>query len=80
MKAFLILEDGTLFEGIHRREKEIISEIRIQQVDGWIIGSADGSVLCRTGCLHDVSLDRNYGICKDEMDSAGPADGFMSGN
>ena len=55
MKAFLILEDGTVFTGTSiGSQKEIISEIVFNR----IFGGADRSVICRTGSSHDISADR----------------------
>ena len=47
MKAFLVLEDGTVFEGTHiGADREVISEIVFNT-----------SFLCRTGSMYDISFD-----------------------
>ena len=79
MKAFLILEDGTVFEGTHiGAEKEIISEIvfdtaMVGYLDVLTDPSYAGEAVCMT-----YPLIGNYGICKDDMQSlkAWP-DGFI---
>lgn len=79
MKAFLILEDGTVFEGTHiGAEKEVISEIvfdtaMVGYLDVLTDPSYAGEAVCMT-----YPLIGNYGICKDDMQSlkAWP-DGFI---
>ena len=54
MKAFLILEDGTVFSGTHIGfEREVISEIVFNTS-----GGTHRPFLRRTGGLHDLSSDR----------------------
>ena len=57
MKAFLILEDGTVFTGTSiGSKKEIISEIVFNtSMTGYLEVLTD--FLCRTGCLHDISVN-----------------------
>ena len=58
MKAFLILEDGTVFTGTSiGSTKEVISEIVFQYFHDWLSGGFDRSFLCRTGGSNDVSAD-----------------------
>lgn len=79
MKAFLILEDGTVFEGTHiGADKEIISEIVFNTaMVGYLEVLTDptnaGTAVCMT-----YPLIGNYGICKEDMQSlkAWP-DGFI---
>jgi len=79
MKAFLILEDGTIFEGTHiGAEREVISEIvfdtaMVGYLDVLTDPSYAGEAVCMT-----YPLIGNYGICKDDMQSlkAWP-DGFI---
>lgn len=41
-KAFLILEDGTVFEGKSMgAQKEVISEIVFNYIDDWLFGGTD---------------------------------------
>ncbi len=79
MKAFLILEDGTVFEGTHiGADKEVISEIVFNTaMVGYLEVLTDptnaGTAVCMT-----YPLIGNYGICKEDMQSkkAWP-DGFI---
>lgn len=70
MKAFLILEDGTVFEGTHiGASKEIISEIVFNtSMAGYLeiltAPSYAGQAVCMT-----YPLIGNYGICRDDMES-----------
>ena len=58
MKAFLILEDGTVFEGTSiGSTKEVISEIVFNTSMTGYLEVFDRPFLCRTGSLHDVSFD-----------------------
>ncbi len=79
MKAFLILEDGTVFEGSHiGAEKEIISEIVFNtSMAGYLEVLTDPSYAGQTVCM-TYPLIGNYGICKDDMESFNPwPDGFI---
>lgn len=79
MKAFLILEDGTVFEGTHiGAEKEIISEIVFNtSMAGYLEVLTDPSYAGQAVCM-TYPLIGNYGICKDDMESAKPwCDGFI---
>lgn len=70
MKAFLILEDGTVFEGIHiGANKEIISEIVFNtSMAGYLEVLSDPSYVGQSVCM-TYPLIGNYGICKDDMES-----------
>ena len=79
MKAFLILEDGTVFEGIHiGANKEIISEIVFNtSMAGYLEVLTDPSYAGQAVCM-TYPLIGNYGICKDDMESFKPwPDGFI---
>ena len=79
MKAFLILEDGTIFEGIHiGAKKEIISEIVFNtSMAGYLEVLTDPSYAGQAVCM-TYPLIGNYGICKDDMESRKPwPDGFI---
>ncbi len=73
MKAFLILEDGTVFEGIHiGAEKEIISEIVFNtSMAGYLEVLTDPSYAGQAVCM-TYPLIGNYGICRDDMESLQP--------
>lgn len=79
MKAFLILEDGTIFEGTHiGAQKEIISEIVFNtSMAGYLEVLTDPSYAGQAVCM-TYPLIGNYGICKEDMESrrAWP-DGFI---
>ena len=79
MKAFLILEDGTVFEGTHiGADKEIISEIVFNtSMAGYLEVLTDPSYAGQTVCM-TYPLIGNYGICLEDMESgrAWP-DGFI---
>ena len=79
MKAFLILEDGTVFEGIHiGADKEIISEIVFNtSMAGYLEVLTDPSYAGQAVCM-TYPLIGNYGICLSDMESkkAWP-DGFI---
>ena len=79
MKAFLILEDGTVFEGTHiGANKEIISEIVFNtSMAGYLEVLTDPSYAGQAVCM-TYPLIGNYGICKEDMESrrAWP-DGFI---
>lgn len=79
MKAFLILEDGTVFEGTHiGAEKEIISEIVFNtSMAGYLEVLTDPSYAGQAVCM-TYPLIGNYGICKEDMESRRPwPDGFI---
>lgn len=79
MKAFLILEDGTVFEGKHiGADKEIISEIVFNtSMAGYLEVLTDPSYAGQAVCM-TYPLIGNYGICKEDMESARPwPDGFI---
>lgn len=79
MKAFLILEDGTVFEGTHiGAEREIISEIVFNtSMAGYLEVLTDPSYAGQAVCM-TYPLIGNYGICKDDMESTKPwPDGFI---
>jgi len=70
MKAFLILEDGTVFEGTHiGATKEIISEIVFNtSMVGYLEVLTDPSYAGQAVCM-TYPLIGNYGICKEDMES-----------
>jgi carbamoyl-phosphate synthase small subunit len=79
MKAFLILEDGTVFEGTHiGADKEVISEIVFNtSMAGYLEVLTDPSYAGQAVCM-TYPLIGNYGICKDDMESKKPwPDGFI---
>ncbi len=79
MKAFLILEDGAVFEGTHiGAVREIISEIVFNtSMAGYLEVLTDPSYAGQTVCM-TYPLIGNYGICKDDMESFKPwPDGFI---
>lgn len=79
MKAFLVLEDGTVFEGTHiGAEKEIISEIVFNtSMAGYLEVLTDPSYAGQAVCM-TYPLIGNYGICKDDCESKKPwPDGFI---
>ena len=79
MKAFLILEDGTVFEGIHiGAEKEIISEIVFNtSMAGYLEVLTDPSYAGQAVCM-TYPLIGNYGVCKEDCESRRPwPDGFI---
>ncbi len=79
MKSFLILEDGTVFEGIHIGvQKEIISEIVFNtSMAGYLEVLTDPSYAGQAVCM-TYPLIGNYGVCREDMESkrAWP-DGFI---
>lgn len=79
MEAFLILEDGTVFEGTHiGARKEIISEIVFNtSMAGYLEVLTDPSYAGQAVCM-TYPLIGNYGICRDDMESKKPwPDGFI---
>lgn len=69
-KAFLILEDGTVFTGTHiGAEKEIISEIVFHtSMAGYVEVLSSPSYAGQAVCM-TYPLIGNYGICTDDMES-----------
>lgn len=79
MKAFLILEDGTVFEGTHiGADKEIISEIVFNtSMAGYLEVLTDPSYAGQAVCM-TYPLIGNYGVCRDDMEARRPwPDGFI---
>lgn len=79
MKAFLILEDGTVFEGNHIGEdKEIISEIVFNtSMAGYLEELTDPSYAGQAVCM-TYPLIGNYGVCREDCESLKPwPDGFI---
>lgn len=79
MKAFLILEDGTVFEGTHiGADRTIISEIVFNtSMAGYLEVLTDPSYAGQAVCM-TYPLIGNYGICEDDMESKRPwPDGFI---
>lgn len=79
MKAYLILEDGTILEGTHiGAEREVISEIVFNtSMAGYLEVLTDPSYAGQAVCM-TYPLIGNYGICREDMESgrAWP-DGFI---
>ena len=79
MRAFLILEDGTVFEGVHiGARKEIISEIVFNtSMAGYPEVLTDPSYAGQAVCM-TYPLIGNYGICREDMESKKPwTDGLI---
>ena len=79
MKAFLILEDGTVFQGMHiGADREIVSEIVFNtSMAGYLEVLTDPSYAGQAVCM-TYPLIGNYGICKEDMESLKPwPDGFI---
>lgn len=79
MKAFLVLEDGTVFEGTHiGADREIISEIVFNtSMAGYLEVLTDPSYAGQAVCM-TYPLIGNYGICREDMESQKPwPDGFI---
>ncbi|MDY3917754.1 MAG: carbamoyl phosphate synthase small subunit [Candidatus Limivivens sp.] len=79
MKAFLILEDGTVFTGKSiGKAKEIISEIVFNtSMTGYLEVLTDPSYAGQAVVM-TYPLIGNYGICHEDMESARPwPDGFI---
>ncbi len=79
MKAFLILEDGTVFEGVSiGARKEIISEIVFNtSMTGYLEILTDPSYAGQAVCM-TYPMIGNYGICYEDMESARPwVDGYI---
>ncbi|MCM1267924.1 MAG: carbamoyl phosphate synthase small subunit [Bacteroidales bacterium] len=73
MKSFLILEDGTVFEGIHiGAQKEVVSEIVFNtSMAGYLEVLTDPSYAGQAVCM-TYPLIGNYGICREDMESKKP--------
>lgn len=79
MKAFLILEDGTVFTGTSiGAEKEMISEIVFNtSMTGYLEVLTDPSYAGQAVVM-TYPLIGNYGICHEDMESAKPwPDGYI---
>lgn len=79
MKAFLILEDGTVFKGQHiGADRTVISEIVFNtSMAGYLEVLTDPSYAGQAVCM-TYPLIGNYGICRADMESARPwPDGFI---
>ncbi len=79
MKAFLILEDGTVFEGISiGAQKDVISEIVFNtSMTGYLEVLTDPSYAGQAVVM-TYPLIGNYGICYEDMESARPwPDGYI---
>jgi len=70
MKAFLILEDGTVFRGQHiGADKDVISEIVFNtSMAGYTEVFTDPSYAGQAVCM-TYPLIGNYGVCEDDMES-----------
>lgn len=73
MKAFLILEDSTVFKGIHiGADREVISEIVFNtSMAGYLEVLTDPSYAGQAVCM-TYPLIGNYGICREDMESLKP--------
>ena len=79
MKAFLILEDGTVFTGTSiGSKKEIISEIVFNtSMTGYLEVLTDPSYAGQAVCM-TYPLIGNYGICHEDQESLRPwPDGYI---
>ncbi len=79
MKAFLILEDGTVFEGVSiGARKDMISEIVFNtSMTGYLEVLTDPSYAGQAVVM-TYPLIGNYGICYEDMESARPwPDGYI---
>lgn len=79
MKAFLLLEDGTVFEGTHiGADKEVISEIVFNtSMAGYLEVLTDPSYAGEAVCM-TYPLIGNYGVCLEDMESTKTwLDGFI---
>lgn len=70
MKAYLILEDGTIFEGTHiGAVREVVSEIVFNtSMAGYLEVLTDPSYAGQAVCM-TYPLIGNYGICREDMES-----------
>lgn len=73
MKAFLILEDGSIFEGKHfGADKDVVSEIVFNtSMAGYTEVFTDPSYAGQAVCM-TYPLIGNYGVCLDDMESERP--------
>ena len=73
MEAFLILEDGTVFEGKHiGADKDVISEIVFNtSMAGYTEVFTDPSYAGQAVCM-TYPLIGNYGVCLDDIESERP--------
>ena len=73
MKAFLILEDGTVFQGTHiGADREVVSEIVFNtSMAGYLEVLTDPSYAGQAVCM-TYPLIGNYGICREDMESLRP--------
>lgn len=73
MKAFLILEDATVFAGTHiGADREIVSEIVFNtSMAGYLEVLTDPSYAGQAVCM-TYPLIGNYGICNEDMESFKP--------
>ncbi len=79
MKAFLILEDGTVFEGTHiGSERDVISEIVFNtSMTGYLEVLTDPSYAGQAVTM-TYPLIGNYGVCGKDAEAARPwPDGFI---
>lgn len=79
MRAFLILEDGSVFEGTQiGARKEVVSEIVFNtSMAGYPEVLTDPSYAGQAVCM-TYPLIGNYGVCKEDMESERPwLDGFI---
>lgn len=79
MRAFLILEDRTVLEGIHiGAEKEVISEIVFNtSMAGYPEVLTDPSYAGQAVCM-TYPMIGNYGVCREDMESSRPwVDGLI---
>ena len=79
MKAFLLLEDGTVFSGTHiGADKDVISEIVFNtSMAGYLEVLTDPSYVGQAVCM-TYPLIGNYGVCKEDMESRKTwANGFI---
>lgn len=69
MKAFLVLQDGTVFEGLHiGADREVISEIVFSTSMGYVETLTDPSYAGTAVCM-TYPLIGNYGVCRDDAES-----------
>lgn len=73
MKAFLILEDGTVFAGSHiGAKKDVVSEIVFNtSMAGYLEVLTDPSYAGQAVCM-TYPLIGNYGVCLEDMESKRP--------
>jgi len=73
MKAFLILEDGSVFQGTHiGAEREVVSEIVFNtSMAGYLEVLTDPSYAGQAVCM-TYPLIGNYGVCREDMESRKP--------